>query len=149
FDGNNTPTGYTFSAPVTLRDPHAQVTPLLMQLEYSSAGDLVIGYGYSTVAFSATGPFATTTASFRATTRMAGSTTFNDVLIDEEVGVMPMDPSVALLGSGATMQIFFAYERTDGVYLAHSSNGGTSFAQVTKTGASGAFMPSVHARDQA
>ncbi|MCA8940268.1 MAG: hypothetical protein KDB07_10680, partial [Planctomycetes bacterium] len=149
FDGNNTPTGYAFGSPVVVHTPDSRdAIPLLMQLEYSSAGDLVIGYGYNEIAPVMGMPFTQTEASFRCAVRPVGGE-FNDVLIDSETGTIPNDPSVALRGSGSTMEVFFAYERSDGVHLAYSNNGGANFVQVAQVGEPGAFQPSVHVRDQA
>lgn len=148
-DATNTPSSYTFGAPIVVHNPGRDVTPLVMELAYSAAGDLVMGYGYTVFTPSLIEQWTgTLTASFRCATRLVGQTVFTDVLVDSEENIVPMDPSVSLIGDGPDMQVFYAYEKSDGVYLKHSTNAGLSFTNVVTTGRPGANMPSVHAREQ-
>lgn len=148
-DVNNTPSSYIFGTPQVLYSSQKSVTPLVMHMEYSEAGDLVIGYGYTAVTNSDTGqPFVETRASYRIASRLFGTTVFNDRELDFEIGVMPTDPTVALIGSGPNMQIFYAYDKSDGIYLLHSTDAGMNWSPAIRTGMPGAYQPSVHARMQ-
>lgn len=148
FDTNNTPTGYTWGTPQVVHAPGNDVTPLLMHMEYSTGGDLVVGYGYTDVRFNLQTWQASSTTSFRCAVRMNGTANFQDSLLDQVVNVMPCDPHVCLLGSGATMEIFYAYEKADGVHLMVSSSGGANWQLAASVPVPGAMMPSVHARMQ-
>ena len=144
FDANNTPTGYTWGAPVTINAPGGDVTPLLMHLEYSLAGDVVIGYGYTTSVV--VGFDLITTASFRCAVRLVGQPAFVDKELDGEESVRPADPHVCLLGSGNTMEVFYAYEKTDGIHVLYSADGGASWQPAAHAAVPGAVQPSVLAR---
>ena len=72
---------------------------------------------------------------------------FTDVLVDEEV-IVGKDPSVAVLGSGASMQVFYAYEGSDGVRLRVSADGGRTFGAPVAVGDASSSVPTVLARDQ-
>jgi hypothetical protein len=146
FDSNNTPIGYAWGAPVVVRDTGGDTTPLVSHLAYSSGGDLVVGYGYTR--FGASGGMATTTADYRCAVRLFGQSTFTDTLVDWEQNIVPFDPHVSVVGSGASMQILYAYERRDGLVLARSSNAGATFSIVTVVSEVGAMTPSVFARMQ-
>lgn len=146
FDANNTPVGYTWGQPVTIHNAGHDATPLLMHAEYSQGGDLVVGYGYTTMGWS--GWFMVSSSRFRCAVRQWGSQGFYDVLIDQEDNIMPCDPHVCVLGSGSTMEIFYAYEKSDGVHLYYSSNSGATFQQAHSVNTPGAMQPSVHARMQ-
>jgi hypothetical protein len=148
FDQNNTPFGYTWTAPVTVHDVGRDSTPLLMHMEYSSAGDLVVGYGYTTMDPVPGQPFMLSHASFRVAIRMAGQTQFNDKELDSEDNTVPTDPHVNLLGSGGAMEIFYTYEKSDGVHLMYSSDAGLNFTTVASVPVVGALNPSVHVRMQ-
>lgn len=148
FDQNNTPTGYTWSAPVTVHNVGRDATPLLMHMEYSGAGDLVIGYGFTTMDPVPGQPFMLSHASFRVAVRMAGKTEFVDKELDSEDNMIPTDPHVCVLGSGTSMEIFYAYEKSDGVHLLYSANAGQTFVTAASVPVVGAIMPSVHARFQ-
>jgi hypothetical protein len=123
------------------------VTPLLMHMAYSTAGDLVIGYGY-TIVVPGSGWTVTSSSRFRCAVRQSGQTVFTDQELDREDFTMPCDPHVCVLGSGASMEVFFAYEKTDGIHLLHSANAGLNFTQAAFAPEPGAAMPSVHARMQ-
>lgn len=148
FDANNTPTGYIWASPVAVHNAGYDATPLLMHLEYSQGGDLVIGYGYTSMIWNQSAWTITSSARYRCAVRQNGSQGFYDVQIDQEDNVMPCDPHVGVLGSGPTMEIFYTYERTDGVRLYHSSNSGATFQLVHTVPIPGAMQPSVHARMQ-
>ncbi len=150
FDSNNTPTSYLFSDPKVIYEQTVFVTPTIMDLEYSDAGDLVIGYGctYSRTPPGVISVVRENTSEFRCFIRSAGSSQGNDILIDSEREIVPNDPSVALWGSGPDLEIFYAYEKSDGVHLMHRQNAGTSFTEVASGGRAGSFMPSVHLREQ-
>ncbi len=146
FDSNNTPTGYTWGWPAAVRNTGADTTPVVSHLQYSSGGDLVIGYGYTHSVVN--GGMRTNSAYFRCAVRRFGQSAFSDVLVDSEINIVPSDPHVAVVGSGANMMILYAYERRDGIYLGFSNNAGASFttgAVVTETGAA---TPSIFARMQ-
>jgi hypothetical protein len=147
FDINNTPIGYAFGAPKIVHDANDDVTPLLMHLAYSSGGDIVVGYGYTIVT---PGPNWTVTSSsrFRCATKLFGQTNFTDQELDREDFTMPCDPHVSVLGSGASMEIFYAYEKTDGIRLLYSANAGITFTQIALVSEPGANMPNVLARMQ-
>jgi hypothetical protein len=80
--------------------------------------------------------------------RLYGQLNFTDKELDREDFTMPSDPHVAVLGSGANMEIYYAYEKTDGVHLLHSTDAGATFAQAAYAPEPGAVMPSVHVRMQ-
>ncbi|MDH3592150.1 MAG: hypothetical protein OER88_09735, partial [Planctomycetota bacterium] len=48
FDGGGSPTSFTFGAPVVLHREATDVSPVVMGAQYSSGGDLVVGYGFTT-----------------------------------------------------------------------------------------------------
>ena len=141
FNTNNDPTGYSWGNPVVIHNPGTSVVPLVMQLEYSHGGDAVIGYGYTRW----TGAMAS--ARYRCAVRLWGGT-WTDKLVDQEDFVMPCDPHVSLLGTGTSMEIFYTYEKDDGVYLWYSDDASTSFTLAHHVQHPGTAMPSVHARMQ-
>lgn len=142
FNGNNDPSGFAWSAPVVVHNAMQDVSPLLMHAEYSEGGDLVIGYGYSKMS-----PMMTESI-FRCAVRMWGSTSFDDKEIDRQTWVMPCDPHVSVMGSGSNMEIWYAYERDDGVLLWYSANGGLTYSLARHIATPGVMNPSVHARMQ-
>lgn len=147
FDANNTPTGYSFAAPVTVHNVGRDVTPLLMHMAYSNGGDLAVGYGYTSITPS-TGWTVISSSKFRCAVRRSGQSNFTDVELDREDNVVPCDPHVSVLGSGPTMEIFYTYEKSDGIHVRYSSNGGVSFSTAAFIPSPGANMPSIHARMQ-
>lgn len=142
FDGNGTPTGYSIGNQTVMLARSEWVAPFIMGLEYSAADDLVLGYAYST--FSAASNF----TEFRCATRLGTGGSLTHTLVDSEINMWPEDPSVALLGSGSSMRILYVYERSDGIHMHQSQDGGQSFSWVTRLGGSGSYLPSVHARVQ-
>lgn len=143
FDANNTPLGYTWGSPTVVHAPNADVTPLLMHLEYSQGGDLVIGYGYTMFLWQ--GSQRIGSSRFRCAVREYGMG-WRDAEIDREDRVMPTDPHVAVLGSGSTMEVFYAYEKSDGVHLKYSANAGLTWQNGAHVAIAGAMQPSVHPR---
>lgn len=141
FNTNNDPTGYTWGTPQVIHNVSGFVTPLVMQMEYSQGGDAVIGYGYTLW----TGNMVS--ARYRCAVRLWGGA-WGDKLVDQEDRVMPCDPHVSLLGSGTSMEIFYTYEKNDGVYLWYSDDASASFTLAQHVQHPGAAMPSVHARMQ-
>ncbi|MCB9895315.1 MAG: hypothetical protein H6839_12760 [Planctomycetes bacterium] len=144
FDANNTPTGYSFAAPWIVHTATSAVVPVVMDLEYSSAGDLVVGYAYNQ--WSA----GSMTLSCRCATRLSTGTIY-DYLIDSESFTWGCDPSVSIIGSGVTMRIFYAYEFSAGVRVVELVNFGAapiSASNAATVGITGAYAPSVHARMQ-
>lgn len=146
FDTNNTPTGYAWSWPTVVRNTGADTTPIVSHLQYSTGGDLVIGYGYTHSVVS--GTTRTNTANFRCAVRRFGQSAFSDVLVDTETNIVPTDPHVAVIGSGVNMMILYAYERTGGIYLGFSNNAGASFTTSPIVAEAGAATPSIFARMQ-
>lgn len=144
-DPNFTPLGYTWAAPEVLHDTGTDATPLLMHFEYSQGGDIVIGYGYTTVTPLPGTWSVLTSAYFRCAVKLYGGV-WTDKQLDSEDQVTPADPHVCVLGSGTGMEIFYAYEKSDGIYLLHSADAGATFQQVHHVAVEGALQPSVHAR---
>ncbi|MCB9896003.1 MAG: hypothetical protein H6839_16335 [Planctomycetes bacterium] len=142
FDANNTPLDYTWGTPEVLYDANGDATPVLMHAEFSAGGDLVVGYGYTRrrTAF--------WEARYRCAVRLWGQTTFTTTVVDAATRTTPTssDPHVSLLGTGSSMEIFFAWDRADGAHLAYSNDAGQTFTTVHSVIARGAFMPTVHAR---
>lgn len=144
-DSNGSPTEFDFDAPVVIERTSGDVTPVIMGAQYSSGGDLVVGYGYSVVV---PNPDAVETKSqFRCATRIFGETDFTNTLVEELVS-FSYDPSVALRGSGQSLEILYAYEAANGVRLAHSSDAGQSFSAPVSLGDDTAHMPTVLLREQ-
>ncbi|MCA8917046.1 MAG: hypothetical protein KDB90_16775 [Planctomycetes bacterium] len=144
FDANNTPTGYAFAAPWVVRSVNAPVVPLVMDLEYSSAGDLVVAYAYNQTGMG------TMTLFSRCATRLSIGTTY-DYLIDAETSTWGCDPSVSIIGSGVGMRIFYAYEYSGGVRVVELVQFGAApigSSNAATIGLAGAYAPSVHARMQ-
>lgn len=148
FDAAGSPTSYAFDPPLLVHDTAADVTPLVMGVQYSVGGDLVIGYGYSRQVTPTTGGamFASLT-SFRCAVQLFGGAGFQDTLVDEEY-LESFDPSVGLIGQGSSLQIFYGYEGSDGVRLKVSRDAGATFGSAIKIGNGTAFQPSVCVRNQ-
>lgn len=143
-DAFGSPTWFRFDAPQLVHTLPAASTPLTSGVAFSRGGDLVIGYGASTWNALEVGWVSTT--EFRCATRRYGEP-IRDVQVDQET-VFGRDPSVSVLGEGASLRIFYAYEVSAGVQLAVSSDGGTTFAYETPFGTPGAHLPSVFARQR-
>lgn len=118
-------------------------SPLTTGIAWSDGGDLVVGYGAS---WFGPGPgFAwRSETEFRCATRRYGEA-LEDVLVDRQE-IIGMDPTVAVLGQGAAMKVFYAYEVRDGVRLSVSEDGGSTFAHGAGWGQAGDHLPTVFAR---
>jgi hypothetical protein len=168
FDANGTPTGYTFGLPVTLESFDFVVAPLVMGAESSSGGDLVAGYGYFLTPEQVGGEDPEPTWVYGIATRRASESDF----IFGEVARMTLPPppppppspsppepqplpppppgyhcpQVCVVGTGPTMQVFYALDHPVGVRLFHSNDAGESFSQVELADTANARLPKVHAR---
>ena len=152
FDATGSPSEFSFGAPIPLRRTNRDATPVIMGAQYSSGGDLVIGYAYSELSDAPPpggGPVATGVQTFyQCAVRLFGETTFSDTTVDDVV-TWSFDPSVALRGSGASLEIFYGYEAGDGVRFKRSADAGKTFGPTLVLGDRTAHMPSVLIRDQA
>jgi len=144
FDGNGSPTWFQFDPAQVLWQRPADATPLTTGITWSRGGDLVVGYGATTFSSVPTGGWLTTTE-FRCWTRR-----FGQAPVDREVdreAIFGMDPSVAVSGQGAGLQVFYAYEVQGGVRLAVSADAGQTWSIADTFGATGDHLPSVFARE--
>jgi len=144
FDDTDSPTHYAFDAPRVVHRVEADVTPIIFAATYSDGGDLVIGYGYTGFVRDDVGGVISTT-SFRCAVRPFGATAFEDTLVDEE-RIIGKDPSVAVVGQGATMRIYYAYESRTGLLLRKSGDAGRSWSGPIPIGERSAHLPTVIAR---
>jgi len=140
------PTAYAFGAEQLLFHDDESVLPLILGAAYSDGGDLVVGYAFTRFGSGEDPGSATVTTETHCATRLLGGA-FEDVLVESE-DVTGFDPSVSLVGQGASMRIFLAYEAGDGVRMRTSADGGRSFSEATVGGGAGANMPTVVAREQ-
>ncbi len=145
FDGGGSPTRYAFDPAITVRRVAGDATPLLTGLAWSGGGDLVVGYGFSTFTSNPDRTWTSLTQNRCAVIPWEGD--LRDTLVEEDE-VVGKDPSVAVLGSGDAMRIFFAYEASDGVRLAVSGDAGRTFGPPRDTGDPSSSVPTVLARDQ-
>ena len=146
FDATGSPTSFSFGQAEVIYRHSENASPLIMGAQYSDGGDLVIGYGFNH--WPSTGPNAMTSVTeFHCATRLDGTPTFHDVTIDEEI-MVGFDPSVAVLGQGASLWIGYAYESVDGIKWTSSSDGGQTFSAPTSTNESQCMQPSLFARHQ-
>lgn len=143
-DGNGSPTWFGFDAPQVVHTMPFESAPLTTGLAWSDGGDLVIGYGAT---WFTSGTVWTSTTEFRCATRRHGEV-LRDRLVDREE-ILGMDPTVAVLGRGASMRIYYAYETRTGLRLATSVDGGDTFARGPSFGHPGDHLPAVFARDVA
>ena len=143
-DGTGSPTWFSFDAPQVVHEIAFDGTPLTTGIAWSDGGDLVVGYGATTFTNVPTGGWLTRTE-FRCAVRRYGEE-LQDRLVDAEE-IFGMDPTVAVLGSGASLRIFYAYEARDGLRLAHSDDGGASFTIGGAFGQPGDHLPAVFARE--
>lgn len=144
FDAGGSPTRYAFSAPIVVRSVGADVTPIIMGMAYSTGGDLVLGYGYSQFIDNPTVVGMTRRSEFRCAVRLFGQPTFDDTFVDSDISIS-FDPSVALVGQGASMSIYYAYETQEGVKLRTSADAGKTFSDAVVLGDRSAHLPSVFA----
>ncbi|MFQ5654541.1 MAG: hypothetical protein ACE5GW_07400 [Planctomycetota bacterium] len=139
------PTGYSFAPPEVIYTSPANGVPEITGVRYSEGGDLVIAYAFFTRTYNNNGSFTDLTR-YRCAVRLYGEELV-DVLVDEDESIS-FDPSVSLVGSGATMRIFYAYETRQGIRLSHSADGGLTFSPAFEGGDGTAALPSVFARPQ-
>jgi len=145
-DAAGDPSAYAFGAAEALFRGAGGLMPLIIGAQYSEAGDLVVGYAFTSFGGDDPAGEWTATTETRCATRLAGGAS-GDVLVEIE-DVTGFDPSVALVGSGDTMRVFLAYEAGDGVRMKTSADGGKTFSEATVAGGMGANMPNVFARLQ-
>ncbi len=143
FDTTGSPTWFAFGAPTVVRSMPSNSTPLTTGIAWSDGGDLVVGYG-ATWFEPGSGWTWENQTEFRCAVRRYGEP-MEDTLVDQQ-RIIAMDPTVAVLGHGATMQVFYAYEVQGGVRLAVSSDGGRTFAPGAHWGQMGDHLPTVFAR---
>lgn len=142
-DASGSPTAYAFGPQVVVHRAPADVTPAIMGAAYSQGGDLVIGYGYTRVVPPSQGGTGMEQRStFRCAVRLFGETSFHDELVDEDVSIS-FDPSVALLGQGASLNVHYAYETSGGVRLKRSTDAGRTFSPALTLGDRSAHLPTV------
>jgi hypothetical protein len=146
FDGGGSPTRFTFDAPRVLYETTGDVAPVIMGVAWSAGGDLVIGYGFTSFAWNETTFETTVTTQFRCAVRLFGEN-FTDRLLEEDVTVA-RDPSVAVVGEGATMRIFYAYEGRDGVRMRTSDDAGATWSAPMFLDDPFSYLPTVIARAQ-
>lgn len=144
FDAFGSPTWFQFLPAEVVHTAPAESSPLTTGIAWSEGDDLAVGYAFNWFASSPGGGW-TSTTEFRCATARFGAPLV-DVLVDEE-SMYGMDPTVAVLGQGSTLRVFYAYEVRDGVRLATSSDGGASFARGPLFGQAGDHLPSVFARE--
>ena len=142
FDDDGSPTKFTFDAPKTVHESDGDATPILMDVEFSEGGDLVIAYGYTT--FRVEDRTWTSTTQNRIAVRQFGES-FVDTLVEQN-SVVSKDPNVALLGSGESMKIFYAYEAPDGIRLRMSDDAAKTFSEPEVFGDRSSSQPTVFAR---
>lgn len=147
-DGNGSPTWYQFAPVQVLRALPANGIPTTTGIAWSEGRDLVIGYGatWTTPPTGTIPPTTTTETTYRCATRLEGGS-MQDVIVDRQAQVFAMDPSVAVLGKGSSLRIFYAFEAASGVQLASSNDAGATFTLGPVVGAMGDHLPSVFARD--
>jgi hypothetical protein len=119
------------------------VSPTLMGATWSEGGDLVVGYAFTSFSPGPDRTWVNRTEN-RCVVRPWGGD-FIDTLVEESV-VVGRDPSVAVVGQGATLRIFYAYEAEDGVRLATSDDAGRTFSAPHQLLDFGASVPTVFAR---
>jgi hypothetical protein len=146
FDPQGSPTWYAMQPAETIHTAAADVTPLLMGMTWSEGGDLVIGYAFTDFSFNQGGMSVLSTESRCAVFPWHG--TPRDVVVDMEEAFMGRDPSVAVLGSGDTMRVLYAYEGLGGVRLRASSDGGRTFGPKLQLDGGATGVPTVLAREQ-
>jgi hypothetical protein len=144
FDAGGSPTAFTFAAPVAIHTVNEHVVPLPMGMQWSDGGDLVIGHAYSSTRITASWTREIVTEFHCAIRPWQGQ--FQDLLVDSEV-MVARDPSVALLGSGSNLVVYYAYESQAGISLVRLAGGQVDTQSLTHVGSRGAYAPSVFARE--
>jgi hypothetical protein len=143
FDAFGSPTWFAFQPAQVLFTSPEGASPLTTGIAWSQGGDLVVGYAYSTFGQNPTGPGWGSTTEFRCATRR-----YNEAIVDARVDleqVFGIDPTVAVLGQGANLRIFYAYEVRDGLRLATSGDG-VAWQAGAPFGNAGDYLPTVFAR---
>jgi hypothetical protein len=144
FDLNGSPDWFHIDPPRVVQTMPAGSSPLTSGIAWSEGGDLVIGYAASTWTSEGMGWQSTTL--FECAVRPYGQE-LRTVEVDREI-VIGRDPSVAVLGQGSTMQVFYAYEVADGIKVATSADGGATFPTSQLCGSAGDYLPSVFSRQR-
>lgn len=145
FDGFGSPTAFQFDPPRVLHRGVGDVTPAISGVAWSEGGDCVVGYGFTSFEFTDLRE-TKTTSEFRCAVRLFGEG-WNDYLVERDV-VVTRDPSVSLVGEGAGLRIFYAYEGADGVRLRTSSDAGATWSAPQTIGQGWSYLPTILARDQ-
>ena len=143
-DAGGSPLAFEFDPEVVLHHAQGDVTPMIMSAAYSAGGDLVVGYGYTLFESRPDRTWRSVTQS-RCAVR-PWNEPWRDMLVEEDI-VVGKDPSVALLGQGDSLRIFYAYEGTGGVRLRVSDDAGRTFSPFVPVGDASAHMPQVFARE--
>ena len=139
FDTGGSPVAFAFTAPVAIQTVEQHIVPLPMGIQWSQGGDLVIGHAYSYMQL-----WSTVTEFHCAVRPWQGE--FQHVQVDSEI-MFARDPSVALVGSGAGLQVYYAYETQTGISLVRLANGQVDYQSLKQVGSPGAYQPSVFARE--
>ena len=142
-DEGGSPTWFSFDVPEVLFEASGEATPLLTGASWSLGGDLVVGFAFTTFESHPDRTW-TNTTEFWCGVRPWGGL-FTNYLVDQDI-MVGRDPSVALLGSGPELKIFYAYEGPEGIRLRVSDNAGVTFSAPEVIGNSGAHTPTVFAR---
>ncbi len=144
FDAFGSPTWFSFTPAQVIHSIPMFAVPLTTGIAWSEGGDLVVGYAASWFGSSVGVPGWSSTTEFRCATRRYGESIV-DVVVDQQV-LFGIDPTVAVLGQGSSLRIFYAYEVGGGIRLAVSDDAGVSFAPPVAFGRQGDHLPSVFAR---
>jgi len=147
FDGGGSPTAFSFDPARVLLQGPGDIMPVIMGMAWSEGGDLVIGYGWTLITWNPQTMEMTSTTEFHCLVRRFGDGTFHDGLVERDVTVA-RDPSVAVVGTGDTLKIFFAYEGREGVRLRTSADGGLTWSDPIDAGDGWSYQPTVLARAQ-
>ncbi|HEU4420606.1 MAG TPA: hypothetical protein VFT55_16830 [Planctomycetota bacterium] len=142
FDTGGSPVAFAFAAPVAIHTVEQHAVPLPMGLQWSQGGDLVIGHAYS---YAQMGAWGTTVTEFHCAVR-PWQGEFQHLQVDSEF-MFARDPSVALRGSGAGLEVYYAYETQTGISLVRIANGQVDYQSLKQVGSRGAYQPSVFARE--
>ena len=141
-DEGGSPTWFSFDVPQVLFRA-GEATPLLTGASWSVGGDLVVGFAFSTFESHPDRTWTSTTEFWSAVRPWGGS--FTNHLVDKDI-MVGRDPSVATLGSGPDLRIFYAYEGLAGIRLRESNDAGATYSDPTVVGTPGAHTPTVFAR---
>ena len=142
-DANGSPTWFSFDAPQSMFQTDRDATPLLTGAAWSEGGDLVVGHASTTVRPGPDRNWIATTEFWCAVRPWGGK--FASKLLDSDI-LVGRDPSVAVLGSGTDLRIFYAYEGLQGVRMRVSNDAGQTFTPAVTIGTPGAHTPTVFAR---